>query len=99
MLPAGPGGFSETNYIDHTTERQEGWVEDCHGPESGTVAACATVSGETEAQGVLNHRIWKGQRAGCLLDHLGDQHRHPETLEWELNSTSLKQSQEPSPLS
>lgn len=22
MLPVGPEGFSETNYIDHTTERQ-----------------------------------------------------------------------------
>lgn len=27
MLPAGPGGFSETSYIDHTTERQEELLE------------------------------------------------------------------------
>lgn len=48
MLPVGPGGFSETNYIDHTTERQEELVE---GQRVGQgVRAQRQTEGEAEAE-------------------------------------------------
>lgn len=51
MLPAGPRGFSETNYIDHTTERQEEPLEGLpEAPVGPGVRAQPADRRETEAE-------------------------------------------------
>lgn len=52
MPPAGPRGFSETNYIDHTAERQEELLGGLPESSISGQGACAQPADrrETEAQ-------------------------------------------------
>lgn len=50
MLPEGPRGFSETNYIDHTTERQEELLAGLSEAPVGRESVPSLPRRETEAE-------------------------------------------------
>ena len=74
MLPVGPGGFSETNYIDHTTERQEELMEGEQSPQSGRKSMPSCQQEERLRQRRPGCRFQRGRAVECvhrLMVHAG----------------------------
>lgn len=69
MLPVCPGGFSETNYIDHTTERQEELIE---GPPVGQgVCAQLQTGGKPKTEDTWPQAL---DRQGCCVQAQAEVH-------------------------